>query len=152
MKTKPIDPGMLDMAWKLLIAESGEGTDQDATLRVLNKLRLHLVKLVGATGFEALFNRSLTLAKNEVPWLKAVELKSNGAFEGLDDGSSLNQNSSEAARVGCVTLVAWILALLVTFIGEGLTLRLLSNVWPDISLTNIKSSERISNQKEKSSS
>ena len=73
--------------------------------------------------------RSLTLARREAPALSAVQVNPDGSLEGLE---------GEAAQVN-VVLVAHLLGLLTTFIGETLTMQLLHGVWPDFAGSNSNS-------------
>ena len=93
-----------------------------AVSRVCDKLRRPFVTLAGVAGFRSLLARALTLAKRESPGLGAWEVKSDGSLQGLN---------GEAAQSGAV-LIAHLLGLMITFIGESLTLRLLHDVWLDL--------------------
>lgn len=93
-----------------------------AVCRVCDKLRSPLTTLVGVGGFRSLLARALTLAKKGSPLLGAWEVKSDGSLQGLN---------GEAAQSDAV-LIAQLIGLLITFIGESLTLRLLHDVWPDL--------------------
>lgn len=96
--------------------------DRLATCRVCEKLRRPLVTLTGTAGFSSLLSRALTLAKREAPALSAVQVKPDGSLEGLE---------GEAAQAHPI-LVGYLLSLLITFIGETLTMRLLHDIWPDL--------------------
>jgi len=96
--------------------------DIHAVCRVCDKLRRPLTTLAGAAGFRSLLARALTLAKQESPALGAWEVKPDGSLQGLN---------GEAARSGAV-LIAHLIGLMITFIGEYLTLRLLHDVWLDL--------------------
>jgi hypothetical protein len=96
--------------------------DVHAVSRVCDKLRRLLTTLAGAAGFRSLLARALTLAKQESPVLGAWEVKSDGSLQGLN---------GEAAQLG-VVLIAHLIGLVITFIGESLTLRLLHDVWLDL--------------------
>jgi hypothetical protein len=85
---------------------------------------------VGVAGFRSLFSRALTLAKAEVPWLNAVKVRADGSLEGLG-ARNTKQERDEAERAG-VVLLAQLLGLLDTFIGEALMLRLVRDTWPDL--------------------
>lgn len=87
---------------------------------------------MGSAGFHALLSRSLALANPEVPWLRAVQVKSDGSWEGLDDLET--RVDPDEILEGCVVLLAQLLGLLVTFIGELLTLRLVREAWPKLPL------------------
>ena len=96
-----------------------------AVLRVSEMLRRPLSTLAGSSGFRSLLTRALTLAKAQVPGLSAVQVKADGSLEGCD-----LDNQDEAAEAG-VILIAHLLGLLVTFIGESLMLSLVLDAWPD---------------------
>ena len=101
-------------------------------LHVTEKLRPHLANLMGNGGFRALLSRALVLATPEVAWLHAVHIKADGSFEGLDELEA--SVDPEGIAEGRVVLLAQLLGLLVVFIGESLTLRLVRDVWPKLSL------------------
>ena len=81
---------------------------------------------MGAAGFRALISRALVLASAEAACLRDLHIKADGSFEGLDELEA-HANPEEIAAGGLV-LLARLLGLLVTLIGENLTLQLLNNV------------------------
>jgi hypothetical protein len=81
---------------------------------------------MGAAGFRALISRALALADAEVVWLRELHVREDGSFEGLNELEA--QANPEELSNGGIVLLARLLGLLVTFIGEDLTLLLLSNV------------------------
>ena len=97
-----------------------------AAFVVIETLSPHFGALMGAAGFRALISRALALADAEVAWLRDLRVREDGSFEGLNELEA-QANPEEIAASG-VVLLARLLGLLVTFIGEDLTLRLLSNV------------------------
>jgi hypothetical protein len=101
---------------------------------VVDKLRPHLATLMGNVGFRALLSRALALANAEVPWLRAVHVKADGSLEGLEELGA--QLAPKEIAEGRVVLLAQVLGLLVAFIGEDLTLRLVREVWPKLPLNN----------------
>jgi hypothetical protein len=101
--------------------------------RVCEKLRLPLAKLAGIAGFRSLMSRAVAMAKAEVPSLAAVQVRADGLLEGLD-GAGHDQDAG-AGGEGGVEVVAQLLGLLLTFIGEPLTLRLVRDAWPEASVT-----------------
>jgi hypothetical protein len=128
-RTTP-SPKILELAQGLLAYEAARdnpsGTNMPAGFRVAEKLRRPLSTLAGSSGFRSLLARALTLAKARVPGLSAVQVKPDGSLEGL---SGLG-NQDQAAEAG-VILIAQLLGLLVTFIGESLMLSLVLDAWPD---------------------
>lgn len=118
---------MIDIVRHLLALEAAKSEDQksllDAAERVSAKMRVYLSKRIGQEGFRTLLARALVLTKTLFPSLQAVQIEENGSLAGLRGGAE----SPEAA----VALLACLLGLLVTFIGEDLTLRMLGAVWPE---------------------
>jgi hypothetical protein len=99
-------------------------------VRVCEKLRVSLTRFAGPEGFASLLRRSLVLARADAPSLDAVTIKPDGTLEGLEALMSDNRKGGPEAVVG---IVAHLLGLLVTFIGEPLTLRLVREAWRDAS-------------------
>ena len=99
---------------------------------VCEKVRPHLATLMGNTGFRALLSRALSLATTEVPWLRAVRVRADGSLEETEERETKIQAKDMAE--GGVVLVAQLLGLLVAFIGTNLTLRVIREVWPKLSL------------------
>lgn len=130
-------------AWaqRLLTVEAANKCVSDAdaheVTRVFEKLRVSLTQLVGADGFTALLRRSLALARADCPSLQTVEVTSDGRLEGIEERDVDAKKDVEAATA----ITAHLLGLLVTFIGEPLTFRLICEVWPDKSSLIIVESE-----------
>jgi len=122
-------------------------TKTSAAFFVVEKLRPQLVALLGNVGFSALLSRALALANAEVPWLRAVHVKSDGSLEGLAELES--QVDLEEIVEGSVVLFAQLLGLLVAFIGDDLTLRLVREVWPKLSINNLDFGKGDKNEKPK---
>src|ERR1044071_9109332 len=104
-------PKMRDFASRLIAYETrGKKTAANRTtgaFPVCEKLRPHLTTLVGNNGYGALFSRALTLASMEVPWLRAVQVKTAGVFEGLEEARA--QLDPREFLEGEVVLVAQLL-------------------------------------------
>jgi len=96
---------------------------------VIEKVRGPLAALTGVAGFRSLLSRALALANAEVRWLRAVHVKADGT---LECPAEMAQLDKEEIANGEVALLAQLLGLLVTFIGEALTARLLEDVWPGV--------------------
>jgi hypothetical protein len=119
-----------DLARSLLASETDADTTAlhtgPATLRVYERLRRQLGSPVGADGFHALASRALALAKAESPRLSAVQIAANGGLRGLDDVES--RSGAEEDGESGVILIAQLLGLLLTFLGEATTLRLIEDL------------------------
>ena len=111
------------------------GPDKSATFPVSDKLRPYLSTLMGDGGFRALLSRALALATSEVPWLRAVQVKTDGTLEGLEEVHA--KLTPDEFHEGRVVLLAQLLGLMAAFIGEILTLLLIREVWPKIPLNDL---------------
>jgi len=133
------NPQMRDFAERLIAYEIGgnkfSGTKTSAAFPVYEKLRPHLANLMGNNGFRALLSRALVRAEADVPSLRSMQVKADGSLAGLDK-LEVQASPEELAR-GSVVLVAQLLGLLVAFIGEALTLRLVREVWPKLSVNDL---------------
>lgn len=133
---KRATPQMRTAAERLIAHEAGENKASESkaavTFQVVEKLRSPLATLMGKAGFRVLVSRALGLAGKEVPWLRTVHVKADGALEGWEELQP--QLDPEEWRAGGLALIAQLLGLLVAFIGENLTLRLLREVWPKLPL------------------
>ncbi len=121
------------LAQRLLTYEAVAGknseTTESAAFRVCAKLRRPLITLAGVAGFRSLLSRALTLARAEAPSLSAVQIAADGSLQGLDELEP--QIDKDQAREGGAILIAQLIGLLLTFIGEGLTLSMVQAVWPE---------------------
>jgi hypothetical protein len=115
------------LTYEAVGSENSEPTES-AAVRVCAKLRRPLITLAGVAGFRSLLSRALTLARAEAPSLSAVQVAADASLQGLDELEP--QIDKEQAREAGVILIAQLIGLLRTFIGEGVTLRMVQDVWP----------------------
>jgi hypothetical protein len=119
-----------DLARSLIVAEADAAEaslhTEPATVRVYERLRRQLGAPVGADGFQALASRALALAKSESPRLSAVEVTANGGLRGLGEVES-RTDALEDGEAG-ITLIAQLLGLFLTLLGEATTLRLIEDL------------------------
>jgi len=113
---------------------------------VVAKLRRPLVALTGVNGFRALLSRALALANAEVRWLNAVHIKADGSLECPAEVAQLDKKE---VAIGEAVLIAHFLGLLVTFIGESLTSRLVQDAWPGAPIKDFDSITAGASKKEK---
>jgi hypothetical protein len=130
---------MRSFAEHLIAHETRKGNSSEATepvaFRIGEKLRSHLAVIIGKAGFGALVARAVALAGEEVPWLRATQVKADGF---LEVGDELKAVTPEDVVQGSVVLVAQLLGLLVAFIGEDLTLRIMHGVWPKLPIAELE--------------
>jgi hypothetical protein len=99
---------------------------EPATVRVYERLRRQLGAPVGVDGFQALASRALALARSESPRLSAVQITANGDLRGLDEVES--QTDTDQDGEAGIVLIAQLLGLFLTFLGEATTLRLIEDL------------------------
>src|SRR5882724_1391280 len=103
-------------------------SQHQAAFSICEKLRLHLVPMTGNAGVNGLFSRALALAKADSPSLRGVRFTTEGRFE--EDGTGEETVGNEEATIGGAVLLAHLIGLLVAFIGENMTLRMLHDALP----------------------
>ena len=136
-----------DLARRLLSFEAANGSFPkaaifDVALRVCEKLRTPFSRLAGPSGFSSFLARALVLAKAVSPSLLAMEVQADGTLA-RRDAVKQGQATPIDDRAG-VVLVEQLLLLLVTFIGEKLTVTLVLDAWPDgaFDRTNVYAEEK----------
>ena len=117
--------------------------DHPEAFGVCEKLRQPLASLSGLNGFRSLLSRALALAGDEVRWLRAVHIKGDGSLECPEEVSEMDQKE---ITNGEIALVAQLLGLLETFIGEPLTLSLVREVWPGVPFNDTASKNKDSTE------
>jgi len=119
-----------DLARSLVACESGTSKTvletEPATVRVYERLRRQLGAPVGVDSFQALASRALALAKSESPRLNAVQVMANGGLHGFGEVES-QADGDEDGEVGII-LIAQLLGLFLTLLGEATTLRLIEDL------------------------
>lgn len=121
---------------RLLAYETRENLTQAAGKPALDlvcaKLQPSLAMLMGQAGFRALISRALALVDAHKPWPSTVQVKADGTLDGLEQFEA--QVGRKEFAEASIILITRLLGLLVTFIGEELTLRLLGEIWPKVTL------------------
>src|SRR5664279_6594943 len=119
-----------DLARSLFACEADASTTslhtEPATVRVYERLRRQLGAPVGVDGFQALASRALALAKSESPRLSAVRVTADGCLRGLGE-VEFQTVTDEDGEAGII-LIAQLLGLFLTFLGEATTLRLIEDL------------------------
>jgi hypothetical protein len=126
----PFRQKSLDLARSLVACEAQASMAalevEPASVRVYERLRSQLSAQVGVDGFQALACRALTLAKSQSPRLSAVQVTANGGLRGLG-GVESQADAGEDGEPGII-LIAQLLGLFLTFLGEATTLRLIEDL------------------------
>lgn len=121
-----------DWACRLLASEIDAGPPSAKTERVYEKLRRQLCAPVGIDGFQALALRALSLAKSQSPRLSEVQVLADGGLSGLEK-LELGLGKDEVGEVGII-LIAQLLGLFFTLLGEAATVRLIASEPPRVGI------------------
>jgi hypothetical protein len=116
---------------RMLLAASPRASDPHAPVPLINEnLHRDLTELVGADGLASLLQRALALASAEVPALYGAEMSKDGHLQGVEP---LLTQAATARDQAAMAVTTQLLELLVTFIGETLTRRLVREACPGTS-------------------
>jgi hypothetical protein len=130
MDPMPPQQGTRDLARSLIASETDANPTslqaEPATVRVYERLRRQLGTPAGVGGFQVLASRALALARSESPRLSTVQVTANGDLCGLDEVES--QTEADGDGEAGVILIAQLLGLFLTLLGETTTLRLIEDL------------------------
>jgi len=111
--------------------EAGAEALAAAARRAYDDLAGVAAPLIGQLGVDALTGRALHLARREYPWLVHTGETQQSEQPFAQVISRLARQEPAVATEAAGALFATLTGLLVTFIGEPLTARLLRKAWPD---------------------
>jgi CheY-like chemotaxis protein len=102
-----------------------------AAERGCRKLCLRLAKVVTPAGCQSLLARAIHIAAVDAPFLQGVRagVIPAASLEGVQEAT--RGVPTELAQAGLAAVLAHLLGLLATFIGDDLTARLVRDVWSD---------------------
>ena len=129
------DAALRQLALKVLSQHAGSATGAEALAaaarRAYDDLARVSAPLIGQVGVEALTGRALHLAQREYPWLVQTDEpeQADGPFTHLI--VCLERQDPAVATEAAGTVFATLTGLLVTLIGEPLTVGLLRKAWPE---------------------
>ena len=129
------NPTLRQLAQKALAQRAGSATGGHALAaaaqRAYDDLARVAAPLIGQVGVDALTGRTLYLAQRKYPWL--VHTREPDQWEGpfAQIVFCLERQDPAVATEAAGAVFITLTTLLVTFIGEPLTARLLRQAWPD---------------------
>ena len=106
----------------------------EAAERVFGKLSKRLAQLITDVGADALVARAVHLSLAAFPFLGGAQIRRSGDSLVLSLGESADGTESSQVAEGFEAVLATLVALLVSFIGEDLTARILRDVWPELAM------------------
>ena len=107
-----------------LVSEQGRRTGNGNSLLLNEQLRSSLVRFAGMDGFASLLRRAIVLSSTTIPALRHAKVGTAGQLEGLDRTFTEDRVLSREASI---VVTSQLLELLVSFIGESLTRRLVED-------------------------
>ena len=123
------------LALKVLAQHAGSAAGAEAIAaaarRAYDDLARVSAPLIGQVGVEALTGRALHLAQLEYPWLVPTREPEHADRPFSQVIACLERQDPAIAIEAAGAVFATLTGLLVTFIGEPLTARLLQQAWPD---------------------
>ncbi len=129
-----LSPAIHDLARQVVAARQTASDSQGHDAAMIETLRIAVTRFAGAEGFTSLLRRAVVLASRDMPSLQSVKVGAHGRLEGLEHLAALpGADSARARHEATVVIAARLLELLVTFIGESLTLTLVRASWPETS-------------------
>jgi hypothetical protein len=133
---KPGNPKLQELALRLFEHEARNSGNSDDPVKWIELCcqRLHdrLDRLIGPGGFRALLNRALYLAKKKYVWLEGVGIENYPGCEFKDLREAVKGQKPATVKEACTFILANVIWLLVTFIGEDITIGLIQEAWPDV--------------------
>lgn len=127
-----------EVAHRLLTIEANGLGESEALApaieRIHAKLRGKLAVLIGQEGFAALFSRALHLSRRDVPTLNNIVLgtRASSELQGTREFVEANDGDLKVVLEGLTAIVGHFVGLLVTFIGDELSMQILIDIWPEL--------------------
>ncbi|MCA1563473.1 MAG: hypothetical protein LC804_25550 [Acidobacteria bacterium] len=123
------------LALKVLAHHAGANAGAEAVaaaaLRAYDHLARVSAQLIGQAGIDALTGRALHLAQREYPWLVYTREPEPLEAPFSQIVVCLTRQDPAVASEAAGAVFGTMAGLLVTFIGEPLTMQLLRKAWPD---------------------
>jgi hypothetical protein len=135
---KKADTRLIEIARRAMTTGGGPSTTAaEAMLHACGSLYRVLDTSMGSAGLHALMDRAIQVTAREYPWLASVRtgMAADCPVTGLSEAAE--RVGIEDATAGYAALLASLLGLLITFIGEELTLRFVRSAWPALALSKL---------------
>lgn len=107
----------------------------EVSVSLWEQLATELISLIGESGFDALYARSIHQTQLKCPWLDAGP---HSAARFTELRASLSRNTCYEARTASLVLAENFIRIMTSLIGEHLTASLLRTAWAEISDTEPK--------------
>ena len=131
----PGDSAVRRLAFQALAQRAGVGADThavaDAAQHAYDDLARVSTPLIGKVAVDALTGRALYLAQQNYAWLAVTREAREWSGPFAQVVFCLEQQTPAVATEAAGAMLATLTELLVTFIGQPLTSRLLQEAWPE---------------------
>jgi hypothetical protein len=107
----------------------GTGNAAEFSVHLWRSLALQLVSVIGENGFNFLYARNLHLASECFPWLPPSDVSRPIELQFADLEARLEESDPIEAGKASVALLQSFANLLVSLIGEPVTMTILSSAW-----------------------
>ncbi|MDO9102290.1 MAG: hypothetical protein Q8K74_08205 [Candidatus Nitrotoga sp.] len=105
--------------------------DVDSALKLWEQMATEIISIVGESGFNSLYSRSIFITQRTFPWVGANS--KSRIFDQRFDGLKMDFEEQTVAQVreaNCLLLITFT-DILASLIGEQLTTTILSSAWGD---------------------
>jgi hypothetical protein len=134
--TAPEHTAQRELALTLLARRTGPAAGAEAIAaaaeRAYDDLTRVLAPVIGDIGVNALTDRALHLAQREYPWLLVTREHKYVEAKFSQIAVALKPQDPAVATEAAAAVLATILGLLATFVGEALGERLVRQAWPGL--------------------
>ena len=108
--------------------------DADLILGICDKMHPPLSRMAGAISYRALLSRALALALPRAPTLAALRFREDGRLVFDPENPAAELLDPATVRQDATILISAFLNVLMLLIGEALTLRIVHQVWPEVTI------------------
>lgn len=108
--------------------------DVDIILGVCDKMHPPLSRMAGTISYQALLSRALVLALPDAPTLAALRFEGDGRLVFDPKNPPAVALDPDAVRHDAIVLVTAFLNLLMTLVGDVVTVRIIRQVWPEVTI------------------
>ena len=123
----------LTAAARSLVAGDSSAQVAAGAVHACERLTYHLARLIGEIGIRTLLARSVALTSARFPWLaNTVPGTAPADAPWASLGTAMELQDPHTASEAFVDLLSGFVGLLERLIGEGLVMRLLQEVWPEV--------------------
>jgi hypothetical protein len=119
-----------ELAGRLAAADLGAAIE-----RILGRLVEVMAPLIGVAGFAALVKRAIHLTYRSYPCLTRIELQVGTSIVVVGLQVAVEREGTATAAACATRLLATLISLLESFIGEDLASRTVARAWPGLSDT-----------------